>query len=347
MHKGRLPQSAASLSRLSPRCLWTSAEDLKLVELASQPGIPDWKLVALEVSAVEQSSCHPLKKTAKQCRERWHGHLDPEICKTPWTEFEESRLFALHKEIGNKWSEIAHGIPGRTDNGVKNFFFCKLRKMIREIRKGAASSGKNQELDLAGALKVAYMIEHLQRNYFEGSGDDVSEPKGTRSGKKQGDKYIIEVIRASELTPASLSRYLDSFISTLSPGVRQQLVLARQQQANDTEESSSLGKRLKPLPPLEEPLKKRSCSGSESIGNLLIYHVFLACAELNNVWKLPIIGKSVVKARPGFILPMPRNFLSPKALKKPDETLNLFTPTLYFGSICTEMTNCCATKQND
>ena len=30
-----------------------------------------------------------LGRTSKQCRERWHNHLNPDICKEPWTEAED------------------------------------------------------------------------------------------------------------------------------------------------------------------------------------------------------------------------------------------------------------------
>jgi myb proto-oncogene protein len=52
-------------------------------------------------------------RSGKQCRERWHNHLDPSINKDYWTEKEENVLFMKHMEYGNKWSDIAKFLPGR------------------------------------------------------------------------------------------------------------------------------------------------------------------------------------------------------------------------------------------
>ena len=74
-------------------------------------------------------------RNGKQCRERWHNHLDLIVNKDNWTEKEENILFSKHLEYGNKWSDISKYLQGRIDNSIKNHFYSKLRKFIRKILK--------------------------------------------------------------------------------------------------------------------------------------------------------------------------------------------------------------------
>ena len=74
-------------------------------------------------------------KSSKQCRERWVNSLSPNINKGIWTEKEEKILFLTQLKIGNKWSELAKFLPGRSENDIKNHFYSKLRKYIRIICK--------------------------------------------------------------------------------------------------------------------------------------------------------------------------------------------------------------------
>jgi len=59
-------------------------------------------------------------RTAKQCRGRYMHHLKPGLKRGPWTWEEEEALVAAHAEMGNSWSKIARGLPGRTETDIKN-----------------------------------------------------------------------------------------------------------------------------------------------------------------------------------------------------------------------------------
>jgi len=67
-------------------------------------------------------------RTGKQCRERWHNHLRPDIKRGPWTETEERLLIAAHELLGNRWADIAANIPGRTENAAKNHWNATNRR---------------------------------------------------------------------------------------------------------------------------------------------------------------------------------------------------------------------------
>lgn len=41
-------------------------------------------------------------RIGKQCRERWHNQLRPDIKREAWTDAEEIILIACHLKLGNK-----------------------------------------------------------------------------------------------------------------------------------------------------------------------------------------------------------------------------------------------------
>jgi hypothetical protein len=113
-----MPQFATDLGPRSAMA-WTPAEDAVLASAVNEHGPRDWPFIAQRVPG----------RIAKQCRERWHHHLNPNISKDAWTEEEDLVIQMGVAKLGHKWSEIALQLPGRTDNATKNRYNARIKKM--------------------------------------------------------------------------------------------------------------------------------------------------------------------------------------------------------------------------
>ncbi len=207
------PSHQKSKKSAPVRCIWSEQEDAQLAALAERYHGRNWDAIA---EAFSHGSMTP--KTARQCRERWHNHLNPGIKDHPWTEEESDRLIELHQKYGNKWSLLAGMMAGRTDNSIKNFFFCKLRKTARCLKYGVVSL----ELD-RGETKVEeaiYLLDYLYKYYIspdrEKNLKKVITPQ-IKGRKNAGDKYVAELLEKEGINAEKFDKYIRELLGILNP----------------------------------------------------------------------------------------------------------------------------------
>ena len=120
--------------------MWTEEEDEELRALVAEYGQKKWAFICTKMST---------GKGAKQCRRRWSNYLNNDLKQGGWSPEEDEILWNGHKQHGNKWTEIAKMVGGRTDNAVKNRHAVLVKKEEDRLAGVGAgdASGKRKRRD--------------------------------------------------------------------------------------------------------------------------------------------------------------------------------------------------------
>ncbi|KAH7659549.1 myb proto-oncogene protein plant protein [Dioscorea alata] len=153
---------------------WTANEDQLLIKYIQCNGEGHWKSLPQKAG---------LLRCPKSCRLRWMNYLRPDIKRGNIGPQEEDLIIRLQALLGNRWSLIAGRLPGRTDNEIKNYWNCHLKKKLKEqgfaIKENQLSKRRNViNYSNKNSKSRNNKIDHLKK--AGETGTKIYIPKPTR-----------------------------------------------------------------------------------------------------------------------------------------------------------------------
>ncbi|KAL9285363.1 putative transcription factor MYB-HB-like family [Arabidopsis thaliana] len=152
--------------------LWSPEEDEKLLRYITKYGHGCWSSVPKQAG---------LQRCGKSCRLRWINYLRPDLKRGAFSQDEENLIIELHAVLGNRWSQIAAQLPGRTDNEIKNLWNSCLKKKLR--------------------LRGIDPVTHKLLTEIETGTDDKTKPV-----EKSQQTYLVETDGSSSTTTCSTNQ---------------------------------------------------------------------------------------------------------------------------------------------
>ncbi|KAJ9709243.1 hypothetical protein PVL29_000952 [Vitis rotundifolia] len=196
---------------------WSQQEDDILREQISLHGTENWAIIASKFK----------DKTTRQCRRRWYTYLNSDFKKGGWSPEEDLILCEAQKIFGNRWTEIAKVVSGRTDNAVKNRFstLCKKRAKHEALAKENSTSYINSNNKRAlfsngfntdGTTEAAVSLKKMRRTHLPdltencNGGETLLSECGTTTNQHPRPPFAVLVQNFHSVNSLSVQHHVGS-----------------------------------------------------------------------------------------------------------------------------------------